>query len=432
MKKILNLEYGAIHAFYWMSYAVIGSFASAFLLGRGYSNSFIGLIIAVGSVLAIFLQPVLADIADRSKKISIFGLTEMVSALMIILTFVSFVLRKESAALTVVFIMLVAWNTALQPLFNSMAFKLEESGHQIKFGVNRAVGSLAYSALCAVLGTLTERMGVQVLPVTDGIVLILLILTLVMTGKHFKKACYIRQQEEKARGVKTMAFRTEPGHSCPACEIAAGEDLKISEVIDDGREEINFSKFVKRNKLFIVVSLGVVGLFFSNAAFNNFMLQVVENVGGTSEDMGRILSIMAFLEIPPLFLFDRINRRVSCKTLLKIGAVSFFLKIFCATIATNVTMIYIAQLFQPAAFGIFLPAMVSFIDEIMEKGEAVKGQALYTVMTTVGTVFASLSGGVILDVSGASALLTVSSVLTGIGAALIIGIVGKVKSNKTL
>lgn len=76
--------------------------------------------------------------------------------------------------------------------------------------------------------------------------------------------------------------------------------------------------------------------------------------------------------------------------------------------------------------------MVSFIDEIMEKGEAVKGQALYTVMTTVGTVFASLSGGVILDVSGASALLTVSSVLTGIGAALIIGIVGKVKSNKTL
>ena len=70
MKKILNLEYGAIHAFYWMSYAVIGSFASAFLLGRGYSNSFIGLIIAVGSVLAIFLQPVLADIADRSKNIS--------------------------------------------------------------------------------------------------------------------------------------------------------------------------------------------------------------------------------------------------------------------------------------------------------------------------------------------------------------------------
>lgn len=427
MKKILNLEYGAIHAFYWMSYAVIGSFASAFLLGRGYSNSFIGLIIAAGSVLAIFLQPVLADIADRSKKISLFGLTELVSVLLIVLTFISFVLKKESAALTVVFIMLVAWNTALQPLFNSMAFKLEESGYQIKFGVNRAVGSLTYSALCAVLGTMTERMGVQVLPVTDGIVLVMLILTLITTGKHFKKACYIRQQEEKAKGITCQVNEKSIGQPSADSRETGGRVISRED-----NEEINFSKFVKRNKLFIVVSLGVVGLFFSNSVFNNFMLQVVENVGGTSEDMGRILSIMAFLEIPPLFLFDRINRRISCKTLLKIGAASFFLKIFCATIATNVTMIYIAQLFQPAAFGIFLPAMVSFINEIMDRGEAVKGQALYTVMTTVGTVFASLSGGVILDVSGASALLIVSSALTGAGAALIICVVGKVKSKKSV
>ena len=75
---------------------------------------------------------------------------------------------------------------------------------------------------------------------------------------------------------------------------------------------------------------------------------------------------------------------------------------------------------------------MSFIDEIMEKGEAVKGQALYTVMTTVGTIFASLSGGVILDLSGASSLLMISSVLTGAGAVLIVCAVGKVKSNKTV
>ena len=71
MRKILNIEYGAVHATYWMTYAIIGSFASAFLLGRGYSNSEIGVILAVGSVAAVFLQPVLADIADRSKKISL-------------------------------------------------------------------------------------------------------------------------------------------------------------------------------------------------------------------------------------------------------------------------------------------------------------------------------------------------------------------------
>ena len=57
----------------------------------------------------------------------------------------------------------------------------------------------------------------------------------------------------------------------------------------------------------MAVSIGVVGLFFSNSVFNNFMLQIVQNVGGDGGDMGRILSLMAMLEIPALFLFDIIH-----------------------------------------------------------------------------------------------------------------------------
>ena len=210
----------------------------------------------------------------------------------------------------------------------------------------------------------------------------------------------------------------------------AEEDSKESLSSADAAEDINFGRFIKRNKLFVAVSIGVVGLFFSNSVFNNFMLQIVQNVGGDGGDMGRILSLMAMLEIPALFLFDIIHSRISCKTLLKIGAVSFFMKILCAYIADSVTMVYIAQLFQPAAFGIFLPAMVCFIDEIMDKGEAVKGQSLYTIMTTVGTIFATLIGGKILDAGGASELLLVSTLITGAGAILIICVVGRVKNKK--
>ena len=411
MRKILNIEYGAIHATYWMTYAIIGSFASAFLLGRGYSNSEIGVILAAGSVVAVFLQPVLADIADRSKKISLIGLTEMVTVVMMALTALSFVMQKATIALSVVFVMLVAWNTALQPLFNSLAFKLEESGHKIKFGITRAMGSLAYSILCSFLGTLTEKMGTQILPITNEIVMAMLIATLWLVNKHFKRACSIRDAQQTASGASATT--------------AAPEEAAITAV-----EDINFGKFIKRNVPFLIVSIGVVGLFFSNAVFNNFMLQLVQNVGGDSGDMGRILSLMAMLEIPALFLFDMIHSKVSCKTLLKIGAVSFLLKTLCAYIADSVTMLYIAQLFQPAAFGIFLPAMVCFIDEIMDKGEAVKGQSLYTIMTTVGAIFATLLGGRILDVSGATRLLLVSTLITGAGAALIICVVGRVKNKK--
>ena len=407
MGKILNAEYGGIHATYWMAYAVISSFSSAYLLDRGYTNSEIGLILAVGSIVAVFLQPFMADFADRAKKISLIGITQVATIFIMGMMLICFVMDKASIALSVIFVMMIAWHTALQPLFNSLTFKLEESGNKINFGVCRAMGSLGYSLLCAVLGTLAETFGTQILPLTGEVTLLMLLITLCLTKSHFKKACKMRGELDSEQDKVEV----------------------VSETLEE-QEEINLIQFIKRNKLFLLVNIGVAGIFFSNSIFNSFMLQIVENVGGNSEDMGRILAVMAFLEIPPMFLFERVHRKVSCKRLLQLGAICFTLKILCATIADSVFMVYVAQLFQLTSFGIFLPAMVSFIDEIMEKGEAVKGQALYTIVTTVAAIFASLVGGVILDVSGASSLLWISTIITGAGAILFCLVIEKVKVRK--
>lgn len=406
MGKILNIEYGGINATYWMIYAVVSSFASAFLLDKGYSNSELGVILASGSVVAVFLQPFLADFADRTKKISLIGLTQIITVLIMGMLMFCFIIDKASIALSVIFVMVIAWHTTLQPLFNSLTFKLEESGHKINFGVCRAMGSLAYSVLCAVLGTLAEKFGTQILPITAEIILLMLLITLCLLQSHFKKACANRTKENKK--VETEV---------------------VSETLAE-EEEINLVQFIKRNKLFLLMSIGVAGIYFSNSIFNNFMLQIVENVGGTSEDMGRILSVMAFLEIPPMFLFEKVHKKVSCKRLLQLGAISFTLKVLVAAIADSIFMVYVAQMFQITAFGLFLPAMVCYIDEIMDKGEAVKGQALFTIVTTVATIFSSLVGGVILDISGATMLLVVSTIITGTGALLFCLVIERMKSKK--
>ena len=97
MGKLLNIKYGCIHGTYWMYYAIAGSFASAFLLARGYSNSEIGIILAAGNILAVFLQPLIADVADRSRKLSLVGVTQVSSVLLMVLTLLLFVIKKKSA-----------------------------------------------------------------------------------------------------------------------------------------------------------------------------------------------------------------------------------------------------------------------------------------------------------------------------------------------
>ena len=407
MGKLLNIKYGCIHGTYWMYYGVAGSFASAFLLARGYSNAEIGIILAVGNILAVFLQPLIADLADRSKKLSLIGVTQLSAVLLMVLTGLLFVMKQKSAALWVVYMLIMAWMTTLQPLFNSLAFKLEETGVHINFGACRSVGSLAYAVLCAFLGTLVEAKGVGVLPLSGEIVLLMLLASIWVTKTQFD-----RMVGEKT-GKQAVSVLGECGH-VPAADA-------------EEAEEINLALFVKRNKLFVVLNLAVIGVFFSNSILNNFMLQVVEGVGGTSEDMGRIFSVMAFLEIPALFFFDKIKERFSCQLILKFAAICFTLKVLLIYLAESVTMIYVAHLLQTFSFGLFLPAMVSFIGEVMAKGEAVKGQALYTVMTTASSMLASVLGGIMLDVSGPGFMLLISTIATGLGALVLVLIVDRIK-----
>ena len=404
MKFRLNFSYGCIHGTYWMIYGIVSSFASVFLLGRGYLNTEIGIILAVANVVAVVIQPLVADLADRSKKISTIGISQIMTIMMMVMTVGLFALQGKSVALSVVLVLLIAWHTAVQPLINSLSFKLSESGIHINFGIARSVGSLSYSLLCAVLGVLVARFGIEVLPISAEIVMAMMAISLLMTKRQYDKTKNCGKRE--------------------AAEETAAENL--TEMVEIA-EDINLLEFIRRNKLFFIANIGVIGLYFSNSVMNNYLMQIVTEVGGNSADMGRILSLMAFLEIPTLVFFDKLRAKFTCQFMLKVAAIGFTIKILMCHIAASVSMILAAQVFQLIAFGLFLPAMVHFIDEIMSKGEAVKGQSVFTMMVTITTMLSSLAGGAILDISGAKMLTLVSLIITAAGAVIILATVDRIK-----
>ena len=405
--KILNVGYANTFATYWMYYGVSNAFASAFLLTKGYTNAEIGIILAAGSVLAVFLQPIFADIADRSKRISVLGFVELSAILLIVLEAGLFIFTHKSLALWTIFVVTVAWHIALQPLLNSLASRLEASGEKIYFGICRGIGSLGFALLTAVLGTAVETWGEGILPIVGEASLFALLITVIIVNKTFKDA--VKKKGDEGKGIETS---------------------KLPEAkMEDEAEDINLWRFIKDNKLFVVMNLGVIGLYFSNATLNNFMLQVVEAVGGTSEDMGRVLSVMAFMEMPALFFFDKIKERFSCQTLIKVAAIGFTLRVGVIYIADSMLLIYLAHIFQTLGFALFLPSIVVFTGQVMRPGEAVKGQAWFTTMTTAAATIGSVIGGVLLDMRDASFMLLVSTIVTAAGAALIIAIVDRIKEH---
>lgn len=408
MEKRFNLQYAGIHGTYWLYYGVICSFASVFLLDRGYSNTEIGIILAVGNIFAVLLQPIMGDLADRSRRISFFGFMEMMTALLMVLTVFLLVLQKKSGLLMFVYVMAFGWMNIVQPFCNAMNRKLSETGVYINFGACRAIGSLTYSIMCFFLGSLVERFGVNVLPVTGEVVLILFMTAIVIVAKSFR-----RTMAEKSDGTKSAASGSS------AANAASGDE-----------EEINLPMFVKRNKMFLVLCLGVLGLYYTNSVLNTYMAQIAESVGGDNGDIGRIFSILALMEIPTMMFFDRINKRFRTRTLMKFSAVAFVFWILICFLAENVMTLILAQFIQPFSFALFLPSIVRFIDDIMSKGEAVKGQTMFTTTTTMAAVFASLIGGVILDAAGPKMLTLTAACVTAIGAAVVVFSADRVKGHK--
>lgn len=404
MKLAMNLGYGSVHGFYWMSYGAISSFASVFLLACGYSNTDIGIMGAASNVAAVILQPLMADVADRSRRFSLVSVSSIATVALMVLCFGTLVMQQKSAALTVIFVFLMGGNISIQPLVNSLCYKLQECGVSINFGVGRSIGSLAYSILVMFLGTLAEEKGIFVLPLTAEITMALTLASLALVTWQFRKA---------------KAMQTGDSES-GAAEILQGDA--------EGEEDINLVQFVKRNKIFMVLMLGVLGIYFSNGVLNTFMLQVIQPLGGDSEDMGRIFSVMAFLEIPTMLFFEQINRKFSCQTLMKVAGIGYVAKTALIWRASSVHMVLAAQFIQPFAFALLLPAIVKLIGISMSKGEAVKGQALFTTVTTIAYIVCSLVGGVILDLWGAGILMTIATVFTAVGAVVILMTVDRIKS----
>lgn len=69
MKKHLSVRYGTIQGCYWMGYAALMGYASVYLLEKGFTNTQIGLLTAVGCIVSAVLQPALASYADRPEAV---------------------------------------------------------------------------------------------------------------------------------------------------------------------------------------------------------------------------------------------------------------------------------------------------------------------------------------------------------------------------
>lgn len=380
-----TIKYAAVHGFYWAAFCSLLGFTAVFLLDKGFTNLEIGIVIAVSNVAAVFLQPLVAGMADRNAGLSVrkiigYGTGILVlAAAGLILANRAFVLSAVLMAIAVIVI------TVMQPFINTMAVQMEEKGVHVNFGLCRACGSLSYAFVSAVLGMLLKSSSVVIIPAAAAaLTLLLFISTTALTAFAMEAG---NGEEERKAGEK-------------------GQPVKAQGLLS----------FLLSHKRFLLFLIGISFIFYFHVISCNYLIQIVLNVGGDSGDMGMASAVSAVVELPAMILFSGLVKRFGCRSLLRVSGLFFVIKSILFFTAQSVGMIYAAQLLQAGGYAIFIPASVYYVGRLLDKADMMKGQSLVTTAVTLGGVFSSIIGGRLLDRYGVRTTLFTCVALTVIGA----------------
>ncbi len=379
----LTSYYGLLQGSFWMSHATIMGFATVYLQDKGLSNTSIGLLLALGTILSIFLQPVFGSLVDRSPKLTmlhiLFICTLFIGFCGLLLQFVSF----SFFAISFSFIAIVALFSSFPAFLNVVAMDYINAGRKLNFGLGRGIGSISYAFIALIMGLLVKRFGSEIIVPTFLILLLL----------HFIIICAL---EKKSPLLKWNSSSSTTSSSPSPLE--------------------GFLAFFKNYKRFSCLLIGLMFLFVGHASLNTYHINIIKNVGGDTSNMGFSFALSAAMELPSMLLFTFFISKFKCSTLLKISAFFFTMKALIIALSTQVMGIYFSQCFQFFSFAIFVPASVYYVNHLIEKRYRGMGQALLGAATVgLGGTLGNFFAGKILDLFPVQEMLIFAVIISALG-----------------
>ena len=398
----LTFPYALLQMFYWMNMAVTAGYASFFLLGAKLTNSQIGLLLAAGGLLSALIQPLLAAFADKSSSLSVRFLMMLMSALLLVCSLLLvFLFHGNIAAVSVIYLLAYLILLLQQPFLNAIGAESIDAGRRLNFGLSRAFGSAGYMAAAFLLGQFSVHTGPVLVPAGIAAASFALLLSSAAYPK-------VQKHSQQAGGVAGGNDGVAQSETPPAASRSRIE------------AEGSIFSFFARYPQYAVALAGLLPIFIGHIYINNYLLQIVRSKGAGSSSMGNLMSVAALLELTVMLIYGKLRTWRPDSFWFRISGIFFTLKVLLTLLAPTIGFLYPVQLIQPLGWGLLSVSSVYYISEAMAPSDKVKGQAFFTAVFTLGNVLGNLTAGFLLDHGGVFAMLLCGSIVSAIGAALLL------------
>ena len=379
-----TIRYTLINATYFSAFCTIHACAAVFLLGNGFTNTEVGVLLALANILSAIAQPVIAGIIDKQGALTNRRFI-LISVLVILAGSVILLFTENNKFLIFpIFALIYMIQFAYQPVMTALCFEYQKAGCSIMYGLARGLGSASFAVTSAFIGGLIEDHGIRIL-------------------------LYINIAVMALSAILIFTFKKPVVKAVPSGEDAASGDA------EKAARSSSFPAFIKAYPAFSLFLVGVICFFFAHNIINDFMIQIIRNLGGAEKELGYANFLQAILELPVMAMIGLILKKFTSRALLLFSGVAFLVKIIILIFATNMGHMYLSQSCQLFAYAVFIPAAAYYVSKTMADHDQVKGQAFVTSAITIGGVFSNLISGVILDNLGIRPMLVTGTVVCAAG-----------------
>lgn len=395
-----TVRYTLLNVAYFAAFCTVHAYAAVYLIAKGFSNTEVGVLLAVANIVSAVLQPVIADVIDRPGYLTNRRFI-MISVLVILAgSAVLLFLPGNKAVIFFIYALIYMIQFAYQPVMTALCFEYQKAGCSIMYGLARGLGSASFAVTSMIIGGIVERNGVSILLWVN-------IGTMIVSAA----VVYIFRKSEPADN--------DTAGTDTAAAAGNGERAGDGEPDKDGAAQANkktsIVSFVGAYPAFMLFLVAAVCFFFAHNMINDFMIRIINELGGNETELGYATFLQAILELPVMALIALVLKRISAEKLLVFSGFAFFVKILILIFAGSMPMMYLSQSFQLFAYAVFIPAGAYYVSKTMDVSDQVKGQAFITSAITVGGVFSNLVSGVILDRSGIRAMLITGTAVCALG-----------------
>ncbi len=377
-----TLPYVFVQGMIWATYGFLFSYANPYMTEKlGLSDTAAGLILCAATALACLLQPALTAAADRTdlnvRHILAFG-----GALTAVCAAATMLPRLGTAAEAALFAGACVGLQILPSFANALGMEGIRCGLKINFGLARGIGSVSFGVAARVAPLLIEFFGSM-----SGVAL---------------------------AGAVTAALLIPAVFLMPA-------GMRLGTRKTDDRPT-SAKEFFRENPKMVGFLLGAVLLYVGHNVLSNCMFRVAQlkSPDAATEVQGTALMIAAVAELPAMFFFTSVVKKVRCDLLLLLSCLCMTLRLVLTWLLPGAAGLYGAQLMQMLGFALFAVSTVYYVGSVVPKRNVVKGQTYLGTANTLGCLIAWALGGSLIDAVGVPMMLAVCVAVSAAGFVLVL------------